>query len=275
MIDRRACPLVIGGILALAGNLAAGELPIITWGEIERILPGPRYHINVDYDVTKLYAHGTRRGTMEFDASGLTGPTQGTLTIWQFDRSSTFNASMYLYAYEGDGNATIQDYDAPETFVAEVDFPAGNHYGVGLPFDTAVGSALRLAWHEGWRYLGLRLQVGESRSGRATEYASYYCRETATFGGHGPVLQYDPIPIGDANFDGSVDDDDLSVLLANYWNDEAEWGSGDFSGDGFVADNDLSLLLANWTGSTASVPEPGTLSLLAVGVVLLRHRRCR
>ena len=97
----------------------------------------------------------------------------------------------------------------------------------------------------------------------------------ATFGGHAPVLQYDPITMGDANFDGSVDDNDLSLLLANYWNDEADRGLGDLSGDGFVADNDLSLLLANWTG-IAAIPELATLSLLAFGaLVLLRHKRCR
>ena len=191
MIHRRACLPVIGGILVLAGNLVAGELPVITWGEIGHFPRELRYHINVDYDVNRLHWWDSeqRRGVLEFDASGFTGPAQGTLTIWQFDRSPSFDTTMYLYAYQGDGLAAANDYDAPATFVAEVDFPPGDHYGVGLPFDTPVGSALRLAWREGWRYLGLRLQLSETFSG----YASYYCRETATFGGHGPVLQYEAL----------------------------------------------------------------------------------
>ena len=48
--------------------------------------------------------------------------------------------------------------------------------------------------------------------------------------------------------------------------------SGDSNFDRAVDDSDLSLLLANWTGSTA-VPEPATLSLLAVGALVLRHKR--
>ena len=80
---------------------------------------------------------------------------------------------------------------------------------------------------------------------------------------------------GDANLDGSVDDNDLSLLLANWTGVGGEgknWGQGDFDGNGAVSDADLSLLLTNWTGSGA-VPEPATLSLLVAGaVVVVRHR---
>ncbi len=37
------------------------------------------------------------------------------------------------------------------------------------------------------------------------------------------------------------------------------WGTGDFDGNGSVSDDDLSLLLANWTGAppqAVAVPEP-------------------
>ncbi len=53
---------------------------------------------------------------------------------------------------------------------------------------------------------------------------------------------------GDADLDGYVCDNDLSLLLANWRQADAGWRRGEFSGDGFNDDDDLSLLLANWTG---------------------------
>ena len=50
---------------------------------------------------------------------------------------------------------------------------------------------------------------------------------------------------GDANLSGTVNDNDLSLLLAN-WGTGTTWGQGDFNGSSTVNDNDLSLLLANW-----------------------------
>ena len=52
---------------------------------------------------------------------------------------------------------------------------------------------------------------------------------------------------------------------------------GDINNDGFVDDNDLSLVLANWTGTGQGdeLPEPSTLGLLAAGVVIAAVRRRR
>ena len=83
---------------------------------------------------------------------------------------------------------------------------------------------------------------------------------------------------GDIDSSGSVDDDDLSLLLAN-WNSGNTWATGDLNASGNVDDDDLSLLLANWgAGSSPApevVPEPTMLSLLAIGACLplLRRRR--
>lgn len=80
---------------------------------------------------------------------------------------------------------------------------------------------------------------------------------------------------GDADWSGSVDTTDLARLAAN-WN-TAEYvfvEQGDFSGDGAVDVTDLAKLAANWGAKGEVVPEPMTLSLLALGgLAAIRRRR--
>ncbi len=94
-----------------------------------------------------------------------------------------------------------------------------------------------------------------------------------------PFVTIDPGRIvGDCDLSGCVDDDDLSLLLAN-WGVGTTWGTGDLDESGTVDDDDLSLLLANWgTGCSPAgeaVPEPATLSLLVLGGLALIRRRCK
>ena len=90
--------------------------------------------------------------------------------------------------------------------------------------------------------------------------------------GGGILVSLTPIP-GDANRDGFVDELDAAVL-AQHWLQSGNWHSGDFNGDLLVNDLDATLLAANWTGSpSASVPEPGTLVLLAGMLLLAAHKR--
>jgi hypothetical protein len=108
----------------------------------------------------------------------------------------------------------------------------------------------------------------------------------------GMGIQYNPTTarllvglIGDLNFDGFVGIEDLNIVLGG-WNGNVNagvWGLGDPSGDGFVGIEDLNTVLGNWNAgippaaqASGTVPEPGTLSLLALSsAIVCRRRRVR
>jgi hypothetical protein len=105
---------------------------------------------------------------------------------------------------------------------------------------------------------------------------------------------------GDATLDGAVDFNDLVKLAQNYnttvsTTTESWWNHGDFTYDGVTDFNDLVKLAQNYNTALpteavpgapvnfeadlarafAVAPEPGTLSLLAVGALALLRRRNR
>ncbi|MCC5829331.1 MAG: PEP-CTERM sorting domain-containing protein [Phycisphaeraceae bacterium] len=83
---------------------------------------------------------------------------------------------------------------------------------------------------------------------------------------------------GDANGDLVIDDLDLALLQANLGMDNARWGMGDFDMDGRVSLRDAFLLFANYDSGDeppALIPEPASLTLLALGGLLLAGRRQR
>jgi hypothetical protein len=86
--------------------------------------------------------------------------------------------------------------------------------------------------------------------------------------------------IGDANLDGVVNDDDVTIVGATFgMTSGAVWGLGDFTYDGAVNDDDVTLLGALYDptatpiggaplaleGAVAAVPEPATWLMLTLG----------
>ena len=85
-----------------------------------------------------------------------------------------------------------------------------------------------------------------------------------------------PLLMGDANRDGKVDINDLTIVLTNFGERDMSWSTGDFIGDGTVDVNDLTILLSNFgetAGSSAAgmaaVAEPSTIALLLAGAACL------
>jgi hypothetical protein len=84
---------------------------------------------------------------------------------------------------------------------------------------------------------------------------------------------------GDANLDGVVNDDDVTILGASYAPGvpNPNWALGDFDYNGFVDDDDVTLLGAFYDPAAppiaalgvAAVPEPASLLLIALACMFL------
>ena len=94
-----------------------------------------------------------------------------------------------------------------------------------------------------------------------------------------------PLP-GDANLDGKVDINDLTIVLAHYGQTGMGWSTGEFTGSGTVDINDLTIVLAHYgqsaaapaSGGIQAVPEPcGALLLAAAlaGLTAYAWRKCK
>ncbi len=95
-----------------------------------------------------------------------------------------------------------------------------------------------------------------------------------------PILELDGLLIGDLNGDGFVGIDDLNIVLGN-WNQNVPPANplADPSGDGFVGIDDLNAVLGNWNAglppsaeASSAVPEPGAISILTIGSLILLRR---
>ncbi|RPI58860.1 MAG: PEP-CTERM sorting domain-containing protein, partial [Planctomycetaceae bacterium] len=108
--------------------------------------------------------------------------------------------------------------------------------------------------------------------------------------GNSLVLSIGSVPAynreGDANHDGFIDGTDLGIIGDNWspvYNESLTWEQGDFNGDHMVDGTDLGLLGDNWNPAGyepssdlgTPVPEPITMTLLAIGSLGLLARRNR
>ncbi|MBN2217717.1 MAG: PEP-CTERM sorting domain-containing protein [Pirellulales bacterium] len=124
----------------------------------------------------------------------------------------------------------------------------------------------------------------ECAAGGLTCSGAYVGLAVSNFGAYA-VTGVAPTPTipGDTNGDNYVDETDAATLGA-HWGQAGGRTEGDFNNDGFINAADAAILAANWSPSPipesiastgASVPEPGTIAMLAYGLMvgLIRRRR--
>ena len=90
---------------------------------------------------------------------------------------------------------------------------------------------------------------------------------------HVPRFLLTPALPGDANLDGMVDINDLTIVLSHYGQTGQAWANGNFTCDGTVNINDLTIVLAHYgdtvassaAGNPSAAPEPAGVVLLLCG----------
>ena len=80
---------------------------------------------------------------------------------------------------------------------------------------------------------------------------------------------------GDANLDGRVDINDLTIVLAHYGQTGTTWAKGEFTGDGTVDINDLTIVLAHYGQTRRLVSRDAGRRAGAVGPAVVGGRAGR
>ena len=175
-------------------------------------------------------------------------------------------------AFQGDSSGlitatvTVNELDALGAVVASHSF--GKEEGAGDPLnpnpdEDGVQSDV-------WDYIGFRNSSGDPEQDFDMIIDNLLLEECG--GGCNAAL------VGDLDGDGFVGINDLNIVLGA-WNQNVPPANplADPSGDGFVGIDDLNTVLGNWNAGTppaaGAVPEPATLSLLALGGVAMMRRR--
>ena len=121
-----------------------------------------------------------------------------------------------------------------------------------------------------WTYVASGLS---GAAGQAwTSGGNYYIQLDASGGGVEALVSVPQLP-GDANGDGKVDINDLTVVLTNFGlTAGAVWSQGDFQNDGKVDINDLTIVLTNF-GQTVRRGHQGRAGTQHLGPDVCGHRR--
>ena len=168
-----------------------------------------------------------------------------------------------------------------ETYTDPVNYltPVGEFSRTPGPYGTYDMAGNVLQWTESTTYSPTREVIGSDYGSLASDLTRISNQgsnaDAETYQSSASGFRLTSIVLtGDANRDGRVDINDLTVVLANYNQTGMAWSDGEFTGHGTVDINDLTIVLTHF-GQTAgsfavgldAVPEPCSLVLLGVAVV--------
>ena len=196
-------------------------------------------------------------------------------TYWTYPTQSNATPSNVLSVTgTNDANYYVTGYTDPTNYLT----PVGAFAGSPAPFGTYDMGGELWQWDEaniisnGVNLRGLRGGYWDSNSNSLE--SSYRIGGNPTEDGLDIGFRVASIPkFGDANGDGTVDINDLTIVLANFGQTGMTWSQGEFTGSGTVDINDLTIVLANYNTSVGSslsaVPEPSCFVLLSIAVISL------
>ncbi|MEX0642022.1 MAG: dockerin type I domain-containing protein [Pirellulales bacterium] len=167
-------------------------------------------------------------------------------------------------------DSTVANFNINKTYTIEL--AAVGSTILGSLYDgaelVARTKAIDTTYTSGWSGLGSSINVNDAYGTARTLIAAEFDN----------VLSIS-IVAGDINIDGAVDRSD-AALFAGYYGLTfgSEWTTGDFNSDGRTSLADWALLRSNLgygapSPDAAPVPEPSSLALLVLGILLLPKRR--
>jgi hypothetical protein len=270
----------VDGLLVTAGNHAAGALTGTGSTSISNAA-------SLSAEVIRqsvLSLNGGSRVTLRLSGSGAGASVLGSLSLAGTPTAPTATLDLT-------DNSAILDYTGTSLAATIRQQITAGRGGPGLG--------------QGWTGMGITSSAAAAANATDAESRSVGYAENSEMP-LGPLTTFRGQPVdatsvlmaftrtGDANLDGVVNDDDVTIVGATYAPGVAQpsWALGDFDYNGFVDDDDVTLLgvfydpdAAPLGGApaepgavgVAAVPEPGSVALLVAGLagilLTLRVRR--
>ena len=187
-------------------------------------------------------------GTVRLSSTDSTGPTGYTPT---WNKAAGETAALYntpIYGTTAGHGTAMNAYGAAAINQLFMVY-AQQNASMAAPVTTASGSL-------DWTYIASGLTAGSGVAGQLAD-GMYFVQLDSAGGGVETVLP------GDANLDGQVDVNDLTIVLSHFGQTGMSWAQGEITGDGTVNVHDLTIVLSHFgqtlglpAADAAAVPEP-------------------